>query len=300
MDPLFNHASKEDRWHSKRPSDEMSEHTTAVVKSMKPFAVGAAAGLGFSLTHPLNIWKNCRQQRKEFPRSFSGLKKGYGVYAISWMATIACQNGCKDMMKEFLEKNSSENQELTTAQKAFASVFGTVTTTLILTPAERTLIGMIFNKDTSMQTTARKILSSGGPKAFFSGLSWAFMRNVPFFIGMNICGPEFKKGFEAALPNSMEPMAKETLSTVCGLGMGGFCSGLLTHPVDIVKTRVQTGAFKGRFKGMQACRAIYAGGGWRGFFMGLCARQAMCSFGPIISYSVLESFERNNKKNKET
>lgn len=255
------------------------------IQQFNPFITGACAGVGFSTLHPINVWKNHLQQGKTFLLKNSC--QGYGTHLVFASITFSCQNGFKHLFRS----NAEDKTPSSISSELFPTISSALVASLMLNPAERVLTQRISTQDSSMYATAKKIYAQHGLKGYYTGLNWAIARNVPFFVGMNILGPKIAQKIEGTFSPFTEPYSK-LVASFLGFKISGFCNGLVTFPADLIKTRVQTGQYKGSWKGCRAFTELFKQQGFPGLCKGLIGRQIIAMYGPMTACFILQYLEK--------
>lgn len=118
----------------------------------------------------------------------------------------------------------------------------------------------------------RTLLRSEGPKALYTGYRATLLRDVPYTMLEFGLYAQFKKIFRATV-NKSKLTSKEEI--ILG-GIAGGCTGFLTTPLDLAKTKLMTqGAAVGaaRYKGVvDVLVKVGKSQGPRGLFVGSAAR----------------------------
>ena len=140
------------------------------------------------------------------------------------------------------------------------------------------------------------IARSEGVRGLYSGLGVTLIRDVPFsglFVVTYRSLQSLTRDRSSLLPSSGGFVI--ITNAACGLGAGALTS-MLTQPMDVVKTRLQTRAVSGGGGGggdaiegtLAAIRATYRAEGTRGFMVGLVARGTRRSLVAAVSWALYE------------
>ena len=156
-----------------------------------------------------------------------------------------------------------------------------------------------FNEYTSIYDAFNKVMKNEGAKGFFQGLSVALLRDLPFSGLYYPLYEESKVVFGATLGlgdlNKYEQNDKQKLIilSACSAMNANVISCLITHPIDIIRTRILFRFYnkdpEQRYSNMaDAVRKIYKHDGMQGFFRGMIPRVMRKGFGNVISWSAYE------------
>lgn len=134
-------------------------------------------------------------------------------------------------------------------------------------------------KINSIIWTASDIFKTRGIRGFFSGLIATTIRDAPY-AGMYFAFySNFKKSMESYLPI--------TLNTTISAASAGTLATLLTHPFDVVKTRMQLDpALNKRF--INTFTQVAKKDGFFGFLSGIGPRLARKPLQSMITWIVFE------------
>lgn len=91
----------------------------------------------------------------------------------------------------------------------------------------------LYPGDTSIRKASRSVFHSHGVKGFFAGAGATIMRDAPY-AGLYIYFYQFGKGLLNTSPDS-----PKILSNLSAGVVAGFAATLVTHPFDVIKTRMQ-------------------------------------------------------------
>ncbi|KAF0852772.1 mitochondrial solute carrier family 25 member 38 [Andalucia godoyi] len=142
-----------------------------------------------------------------------------------------------------------------------------------------------------------KICRSESPRAFFSGLVPTIARDAPFS-GIYLASYKTVKGkleaYSFAFPSVMQHNSVyAALSGTCA----GIVATLVTHPADVIKTRVQLSYATGHMQKnplswakhfAQIVSSILAEHGWRGFMRGALPRVLKRSMSAAFTWTIYE------------
>jgi len=153
------------------------------------------------------------------------------------------------------------------AEVGLGAVTG-VFTSLAICPAEVLKVRQQAVADQSTSTIARDLLRSRGISAMFQGLGSLILRDVPFnalFYGSyeSLCTLAMKS---AGLRSKDE---LGSLQVFAAGGMAGAIGWSFVVPMDVIKTRLQTGRSNGAL--ITVLRTIIAEEGWKSLFCGWTA-----------------------------
>lgn len=156
-----------------------------------------------------------------------------------------------------------------------------------------------FNEYNSIWDACTKVVQNEGYRGFFIGLRVAFLRDLPFSGLYYPLYEESKVVVSAALGHKSltedsqnDTVSLVTISAISAM-MANIMSCLITHPIDIIRTRILF-QFYNKDPNQQyanltdAFQKIYRNDGLGGFFRGMLPRVLRKGFGNIISWTMYE------------
>jgi len=137
--------------------------------------------------------------------------------------------------------------------------------------------------------TVKSFVKQTGVKGLWLGVSATLARDVPFSAIYWTCYEFFKGHLKHQFPSTK---TGNFLASFAGGCASGMISALVTTPIDLIKTRLQTSAGKA-ITAREIAWSIYANEGPSGFMRGWLPRAA--KVGPacaimISSYELIKSF----------
>jgi solute carrier family 25 iron transporter 28/37 len=229
----------------------------------------------------------------------------------------AAQFGVFESVKERLaplqerNKDTGEIGSMLVAQTGAISVAaGFAAHDSIITPCDVIKQRMQLGCYDSVGHCVRDIMAKEGFVAFYRSLPITLAMNVPFGSVFGACNESIKKAL--GLAESGKPSEKLRVLPwyFVAAGISGACAALMTQPLDIVKTRLQTQDVLERFFETDGSRretlpkeprymgvsgvlqVIYKEGGLKGFFRGVHIRMLMNIPSSALSWGTYE-FAKN-------
>ncbi|XP_055851726.1 mitoferrin-like [Episyrphus balteatus] len=221
--------------------------------------------------------------------------RGVSVVIASTIPASALYFGSYEMSKKILSKFSTQNN----INYMSAGVIATILHDAAANPSEviKQRLQMYNSPYNSVITCMKGIYRHEGLKAFYRSFATQLCMNVPVQ-ALHLLTYEYVRVL-------MNPERKfnPTVQVVAG-GTAGATAAVLTTPLDVVRTLLNTqeiGNIGGMIKGI---RKIYNIAGVRGFLKGLEARLLKTTPGAAIGWTSYEFFKNylceinNNKLNK--
>ena len=238
-------------------------------------AGGAAACAATVAFHPVDTMKTILQQagcggcKPCGPTSIfwqlgpKGLYRGVLPAAFSMMPACAMRMGAYETLKGFFLQGPLHNKLSPGALVFLASAMSVVASSSVRAPLD--MIKTKVQADTSVTALkAMRTAWSGGLPSIYRGVGLGLMRDVPFF------------GCNLVIYEQLKAAARESKYRRCVVqgGGGGKCkataeltplelvligaaaqgiAGFVTNPADVLKTRVQSGAYAGMAAALAAC-----------------------------------------------
>lgn len=138
------------------------------------------------------------------------------------------------------------------------------------------------------------IARTEGPATLFSGLVPTLVRDAPFS-GLYVSSYRFLRGL--GVPDGAQPNVLANF--VAGVGAGAFATAI-THPADVLKTRLQLRPTLGAWVNGTVLRAELVGllraHGVRGLYDGLNARVAKRALSTALTWTLFEESMRRTQK----
>eukprot|EP01134_Creolimax_fragrantissima_P003318 CFRG3318T1 len=253
--------------------------------------VGAVAGsLEISIQQPTVAWKNALQDRRPITFNPREMYRGVFINVVSMAPITGVQFSAMQVISGLVKKS----HELTKTEKILSAAGAGSISALISGPAELIVIQQ-QKSGLSMGAECARICKQYGIARLYRGLSMAAGREALFTAGYLGLGPIVKTSLQ-----EMSPTLKENdfMGLVAGGCVAGLFAGVLTHPLDTVKTRVQSDIAGAVYKGpTAAAKALYREEGFGAFYKGFLPRLGrLCGAVIILNKSaiILEQFVLDN------
>ena len=256
-------------------------------------AGGAAACAATVVFHPLDTAKTVMQQSgggvaRVRALGPAGLYRGIIPAAFSMMPACAVRMSAYEVLKRsFLQQAPSA---LPPGALVFAaSALSVVASAIVRAPLD--LVKTRVQADGSI-SASRAMLEAvnGGLGGLYRGAGLGLMRDVPFF-GFNLLIYEQLKATvvqrKARGTDAPAPPTQLEFVAIGALAQG--IAGLITNPVDVLKTRVQSGAAASASAALAAC---VHDGGVRSLMRGAGLRVAWIAPQGCIYYPAYEAAQR--------
>jgi solute carrier family 25 carnitine/acylcarnitine transporter 20/29 len=136
---------------------------------------------------------------------------------------------------------------------------------------------------------ARACVLDGGVRSLFRGTAATLARDAVgsafYFTAYEQCG-RLARALRGDAPDARASL----LSVVTGASVAGMANWCAAMPLDVIKSRVQAGAPDApRVSMADVARAVWAEGGWRGFYRGLAPALARSVPANIAAFSAIET-----------
>lgn len=234
-----------------------------------------------------------------------GLVRGWNVIASGCIPAHIALFTVYERMKERLA--SKEDGLLASYNAAICGIAATAAHDCILTPMDVVKQRLQLGCYQGAMDCARSVVQSEGVFALFRSYPTTLLINAPYGAVLVAANEKFKSYIvpEDASQNTVLP--RYFLSA----GMAAACASVLTHPLDVVKTRLQTQdclcreppascprrgtplVVKPKYSDFfTSVRLMYAEEGIRGFYRGLIPRAALSVPGAAMCWGTYESVKR--------
>ncbi|CAI7657832.1 unnamed protein product [Penicillium discolor] len=226
---------------------------------------------GSAVSAARNIWA------KEGPAAFY---KGTLVPLLGVGACVSIQfgafHGFRQLLESYNERNNHESRDLSLTQFYLAGGAAGVTNSVISGPVEHIRIrlqaqphgaGRLY---TGPLDCAKKIVGVAGPAGIYRGQVVTLLRE---FHGYGVWFAAYE-GFMALLQAKTQTKREDLPNwqvAVCG-GLAGEALWLLSHPLDVIKSKMQSDGFGSdqKYRNMRhAFQLTWSTGGIRGLFQGI-------------------------------
>ena len=170
----------------------------------------------------------------------------------------------------------------------WSGVGAEVCTSVIRTPLETIKQQMQIGLDPSMRATCRSIFALRSASGFYQGYFSVLLKEIPYSaIQMPIYEMLKKLTRSARRPG----VAEEPLSILENARNGmasGSLAAIVTHPMDVVKTKLMINREKEVMSYWQCVQRIYRADGFLGFYKGGLIRVANIAMLSVIFFSCYE------------
>jgi len=143
----------------------------------------------------------------------------------------------------------------------------------------------------SLRHALKVTYSTEGTRGLFSGLTPTLLRDAPFSGLYFMFYSQLKLLLPSTSTSSPSSHAKPIGTFMCGL-TAGLAASLVTHPFDVVKTKMQL--HRESHKNLRtALLVVYRKQGAKGFFSGLAPRMIRRSLMSALTWTIFESLLTN-------
>ncbi|GFH18963.1 uncharacterized protein HaLaN_15847 [Haematococcus lacustris] len=134
----------------------------------------------------------------------------------------------------------------------------------------------------------RSIVAREGLRGLYAGYGAFLLRDLPFDAIEFVAYEQLKQGLSTYLKRELKPQETSMIGAVAG----GF-TGLVTTPLDVLKTRLMTQGANGRYKSLvDAVVQIARDEGTAAFLKGWQPRLIWISLGGFVFFPVLEASKK--------
>lgn len=206
----------------------------------------------------------------------AALWRGIPAVIISAGPAHALSFATYETVRKILAPQVATDGDVHPFATATAGVCATVVGDGIMTPMDVVKQRMQLQAGTvysGVVACMKRTYGNQGFRAFYAGYGATLVMNVPF-TATYFCGYETAKNLILTWRSKSEAQFSAPSHCVAG-GLAGGLAGVVTNPLDVVKTRLQTQGEIGarRYAGMaDACRRIWMEEGVGGFMRGVRAR----------------------------
>ena len=244
---------------------------------------GVSGTLEVCVNQPTVSWKNALQQGRPISFSPAVMYRGTLINATSIAPITAIQFGVAGLLTEYI---ASDGRPLTHTDKIATSLAGGAVSALVVCPADMLIIQQ-QRTGLSLPTQVSAIAREHGWLKFTKGLLPAIGREALFTGGYLGLAPVLRSLLVQARPHTFAEQSNNTavartdsggrgnmLSLIVSSLLAGVTAGVLTHPIDTIKTRMQgdLSASSPYSSISQTARLLWQEGGVGRFYQGVLPR----------------------------
>ncbi|XP_015784732.1 mitochondrial glycine transporter [Tetranychus urticae] len=282
--------------------------------TIRSFVYGSLSGTCSTLLfQPLDLVKTRMQSQSSIVLNQHGKTKKLGMFQVMvqvvkkerlpglWKGTIPSLIRCVpgvgiyfgtlDYLSIKLLKNPKQPKPIEAMLLGFTARTVTVITLLPVTVIKTRYESGLFSY-ANVWIAIQNIYQSEGFKGSFRGLLPTLFRDVPFSGLYYLCYSQLKQTLVNGKQNSPELLPRSFKTFVCGLIAGLFAS-TVTHPADVVKTRIQIEPQR-YFSISQTIKIIYKDGD---VFRGLTPRIIRRTLMTALTWTIFEFLIQRSDKN---
>jgi solute carrier family 25 S-adenosylmethionine transporter 26 len=246
---------------------------------------GAAAGATVDLIlFPLDTIKTRLQAKagaKLTVGMFKGLLDGVGPAMAASAPCAAAFFASYDSLKHTLNERVKEGSRLKPFVPAVAAAGADLAQSIIRVPFEVVKQRLQAGVDATAMGAVSSILKTQGAKGLYNGWGALALRDLPFDIIQFPMYEYFKREWARRKGSALEPWE----GSLCGYVAGGISAGLTT-PLDVVKTRLMTGA--GGIGIGECLQRIVQDEGFSALYSGAVPRMTSIALGGAIFFGTYE------------
>ncbi|KAG2484718.1 hypothetical protein HYH03_016465 [Edaphochlamys debaryana] len=258
-------------------------------------AAGATAGCAVELAlYPIDTIKT-RLQAMIGGGGFKALMAsggGKGLYAGVWgnLAGVAPASAIfmafYEPVKQAVQREMPEDRQF--MGPVVAGMVAGTASSLIRVPTEVIKQRLQTGEFKGAVTALRTVMAREGVRGLYAGYGAFLLRDLPFDAIEFVAYEQLKKVYGTAIKRELNP--GET--SIIGAFAGGF-TGVITTPLDVLKTRLMTQGASGRYKNLfDATVQIARTEGMGAFMSGWQPRLIWISLGGFVFFPVLEAAKR--------
>lgn len=242
--------------------------------------LGLATGpLALCIYQPFIFWKNTYAQLGEpFTMNPRKIYRGLGISAGLQGLVMSAQFAGVGVVKKALAGGNSN--KLSDPQILFAGFCGGASSGLVCAPQELLMIQQM-QRGGNIVSTGQRIVSQFGIKTLLThGLSTCAFREGFYCAGYLALAPIISR----RIIESYDPQTAggKVSASLAGAAGGGVAAAVLSHPLDYIKTNMQSDVEQKRSKGViQTIKVLHKAGGNKAFFNGLpwrCSAIVLATF----------------------
>jgi solute carrier family 25 citrate transporter 1 len=256
---------------------------------------GLSGTIEVCINQPTVSWKNALQQGQKISFNPAIMYRGTFVNAVSIAPITAIQFGVAGLLTERILKSrslmtkaastsaTSNQPKLTNSEKILTSLSGGAVSAVIVCPADMIIIQQ-QKSGLSLGNQIKEIATSYGYSKFSKGLITAIGRESLFvacYLGLAgilrntlvSMKPDWFASKPVPTSPSAEPEGNVASLLVASMGAGIF-AGYLTHPIDTIKTRLQSELSNTtKYTNIrQTASLLWAENGIKSFYVGVLPR----------------------------
>lgn len=264
----------------------------AMSEAVQNAAVGGIAGtIEIAINNPLIYFKNTKQEGNvidwKHPKVWY---RGCGMNMAAMGPTTAFQTATNAA----LETNIPGTEPHMKITRAFLAGIASAT---LCAPIDLIILDQQKNNRNALRTV-QHLYREAGARVFIRGWSATALREGPWSVAYLSVFPMVQELIKSKIDN---PVAGHVTAYVGAGAISGTLVALGTHPIDTVKTRMQSD-----YKGIknrtmyQTIRNIYATDGARGFLQGAVPRAINCGLAvPLIGTLTMYMTKKINDRNSQ-
>ena len=243
--------------------------------------------------HPLSLLQTTRLLVRQ--QGVLRLYRGVTAVVIGAIPSHAVNYASYEFFKQQFGGHQPGHHVLANAA---AGALATCAHDAVITPLDvvKQRLQLVDSRYTGVAHCVRQILREEGPSAFYASYPTTVLMNIPF-MAVQFAGYESFKLLLTGMDRAEEHGVAEEL--IAG-GLAGASAGLLSTPLDVVKTRIQTQGARGPGGGgltaMEVVRRIWQREGARGFMRGASARVLYFMPSAAICWTTYETVKRALKR----
>lgn len=258
-------------------------------------AAGATAGCSVEAAlYPIDTIKT----RLQAMRSGGGIRAllqaggGRSLYAGVWGNLVGVAPASAIFMAVYEPVKQAVMARVSEQQQFLGPLTGGVAagiaSSMVRVPTEVVKTRMQTGEFQHAWTALRTILAKEGRRGIFAGYGSFLLRDLPFDAIEFVAYEQFKKGYQKAVLKGERDLNPAEHS-MFGAVAGAF-TGLVTTPLDVLKTRLMLQGTSGQYKGVVDCATkIMREEGTAALFRGWEPRVIWIGLGGSVFFTVLEA-----------
>lgn len=257
-------------------------------------AAGATAGMAVEAAlYPIDTIKT----RLQLAAKGGGLRAllagggGKALYAGVWgnLAGVAPASAIFMGVYEPVKKRvTAQNPDQSWLGPLVAGAAAGAAASIVRVPTEVVKQRMQAGHFTKAAAAVRSILATEGAAGLFAGYGSFLLRDLPFDAIEFVAYEQLKKAAEKATGRDLHAAEVSAVGAAAGA-----VTGVVTTPLDVLKTRLMTQGANGKYKGVVDCaRRIAAEEGVGTLFSGWQPRVLWIGLGGCVFFSALEAAKK--------
>lgn len=189
-------------------------------------------------------------------------------------------------IKQYVQKNQPEDKQY--LGPLLAGIAAGAAASLTRVPTEVVKQRLQTNEFSGAITAIRTILTKEGFRGLYAGYGAFMLRDLPFDAIEFVAYEQVKQSYKTYVGRDLHTGEVSIIGAIAG-----GITGIVTTPLDVLKTRLMTQGASGRYKNILDCTVqIIRQEGWSAMMSGWQPRLIWISAGGFVFFPVLEASKK--------